>query len=85
MKIVPFAISHHATVRYRERVNPALSADEAREAIRGHAAAIGVAIGFGCPCIKLACGARLVLNDATVVTVLAPYHWPPLPPREWRP
>lgn len=81
---VAFEVSQHAAVRFCERVDPSLSIPEAKAAIRAHAHVIGVAIGFGCPCIKLASGARLVLSGSTVVTVLAAYHWPPLPPREWR-
>jgi hypothetical protein len=73
----PISISHHAAVRYIERVDPCLTPVEAVSAIRQHDRAIDVAALFGCPLVKLGSGARLVLIGWDVVTVLARDQRPP--------
>lgn len=61
-------ITYHAVQRWIERVE-AVSFDEAVVAILRHTPAILTAIEMGCCCVKLGCGARLVLDGARVVTV----------------
>ncbi|GGO96418.1 hypothetical protein [Stakelama pacifica] len=62
-------VTHHAAQRYVERVNPALSLDEARREIMSHERAIMVAIQERCTCVRLGCGAKLVLVNGRVVDV----------------
>lgn len=63
-------VSAHAARRYCERVNPTLSPIQAIAAIQAHDAAVSAAIRFRAPVVKLGNGARLVIQDDTVVTVL---------------
>ena len=65
-------ITAHAASRFVERIDPALTVDQARDAIRAHEPMIARAADFGCSAIKLGCGARLVLDGLSVVTVVAP-------------
>ena len=68
-----FTISNHAAERYIERVEPGLSMAEARAAIRGYSKGIEAALEFGCKSIRLACGARLMLDIGhRVVTTVHP-------------
>lgn len=66
-------VTHHAALRYVERVNGKLTLEEAAEAIRSHASAIEAAAAFGCHVIKTG-SAKLVLDGRTVVTVMS-RHW----------
>ena len=72
-----FTISQHAAERWIERCQPHLTLDHARDAIRAHAKAIEAALGVGCKCVRLGCGARLILDRPMrqIVTVL------PAPPK----
>lgn len=63
-------VTAHAAQRYVERINPSLTAREARLAIRQHHVIINKAADIGCHVVKLGCGARLVLDGVTVITVL---------------
>ena len=71
--VTAFAISVHAAQRWIERVEPTASRATARAAIRSHARAIEAAIELGCRCVRLPCGARIVIAPASaeVVTILA--------------
>ena len=62
-------VTHHAAQRYVERVNPALSLDEVRREIMSHERAIMVAIRERCECVRLGCGAKLIVREGRVVTV----------------
>lgn len=68
--IAPIRVSMHAAERWCERVDPAASLAEAVERIQESSRAIRIAAAFGCHCLKLGCGAKLVLDGETVVTVL---------------
>lgn len=63
-------ITAHAATRWCERVNPRLTPVEAVTALRAYERAVDRAAAFGCECVKLGCGARLVLKGDAVVTVL---------------
>lgn len=69
-------VTCHAVERYLERVDGSIRHDEAEAAIRSHEHAIAVAAGFGCSCVRLGCGAALILDGLRVVTVLGRKHWP---------
>lgn len=62
-------VTHHAAQRYVECVNFSLSLDEARREIMSHERAIMVAIRKRCECVRLGCGAKLVLANGRVVNV----------------
>lgn len=66
-----FSISVHAAERFVERVNPSLTVAEARTAIRAMSHSVEAAINFNCKCVRLACGARLIIDpvERQVVTV----------------
>lgn len=72
MSALTIHITHHAVDRYRERVEPALTFDQAMASLRTHERAVCVAAGFGCDTVKLGNGSRLILDGLSVVTVLAP-------------
>lgn len=72
-------VSQHAAERFRERVAPHLTLDQARAEINSHATAIETAIEFGAPTVILGCGARLCITADTVTTVLPS----PKSEREW--
>lgn len=61
-------VTRHAAERYLERVDPRLTLAEAVKALSGHA--IQRAADFGAPYVKLGTGQHVVLEGATVVTVL---------------
>ena len=63
-------ITAHAATRYCERVNPRLTIDEARCAIRDHQWAIDVAVRERAPVVKLGTGHKLLIINDVVVTVL---------------
>jgi hypothetical protein len=63
-------ITRHAACRFIERVAPLLTEEQARDEIRTHERAITVAADFHAPTDILGCGARLVLDGRSVVTVL---------------
>ena len=66
-------ISLHARQRYVERINPALTLDQAADAIRGHTRALDAAESMNSRVfIRLASGARFLVEGDRVVTVLAP-------------
>lgn len=65
-------ISHHARVRWIERVDPSASLDDAARAIGASERAIEAAATFGCSVVRLGNGARLVLAGDSVLTVMAP-------------
>lgn len=71
---VDFGVTAHAAQRYIERINGKLSPEEARDAIRAHGKAIEAAFEFGCKCVRMACGGRLILDleRQVVVTVHPP-------------
>lgn len=71
---VEFQITAHAARRYIQRIDGELSPEEARSAIRAHSKAIEAALEFGCGCVRMACGGRLIidLEQQVVVTVHAP-------------
>jgi hypothetical protein len=70
---VDFSISNHAAHRFVERVAPSFTIAEARAAIRSYAHGIEAAINIGCKCVRLPCGARLIIDwqGHEVVTVYA--------------
>jgi hypothetical protein len=68
-------VYHHACERYQQRVEPC-TLDEAKARIMAAHRAIKAAAGFGCSIVRLACGARLVLDGENVVTVFAPRQYP---------
>ena len=69
-------VSQHARQRFVERVAPDLSLTEAGAEIRSHRRAIEAAASIGCRYVRLASGARLVLQGDVVTTVLAPGQKP---------
>lgn len=64
-------VSRHAVDRYIERVDGSLTWEEADAEIRRHAPAIIRAADFGCRLLRLGNGAKLVLDERKVVTVLS--------------
>ena len=68
-------VSPHALTRFQERVEPCSAAD-AHARIMGAARAIEAAATIGCEVVRLACGARLILDGSTVVTVYGPGQFP---------
>ena len=64
-------VSQHSAQRYVERIAPHMSLAEARAEIASHARAIEIAAQFGAPVVRLGNGAKLVLQQDTVVTVVA--------------
>jgi len=65
-------VTTHAIERFIQRAAPYATVDEARSTIEAAAPVIEVAAAFGCRTVKMACGARLVLEGDHVVTVLPP-------------
>jgi len=68
--VTPVHVTHHAALRYVERVNAKLTIEEAAEAIRGHASAIEAAAKFRCCTVIMGEGGKLLLAGTRVVTVL---------------
>ena len=64
-------VSRHACQRYIERVDSSLTLEQADAAIRAHARAIRIAASFGCGVVRTGCGAKLLLEGLSVVTVLS--------------
>lgn len=64
-------ITAHAVDRFIQRIDPAATPAQARAEILSHEPAIVKAAEFGCRCVKLGCGARLLLRGYDVVTVLS--------------
>lgn len=64
-------ITAHACARYVERIAPSFSLAEARAEIATHERVILVAANFGCKCVRLGNGAKLILSGDHVVTVIA--------------
>jgi len=62
-------ITVHASERYVQRVNPALTVSQARSAIAAHTPAIECAIKFGAHVVRIGTGQKLVIEGDTVVTV----------------
>lgn len=67
-------VTTHAADRYIERVDPSLSYERAREALLAFAPIVRRAAEFGCSTVRIGCGAKLVLEGETIVTVL-PKGW----------
>lgn len=69
-------VTKHAVKRWRERVSPC-TYRQAREAILAHSPAIMAAAEFGADTVRLGTRHRLILQGATVVTVLgaARFKW----------
>lgn len=65
-------VTTHAAQRYVERVNPRLTEAEAAATIMSAERAITCAASIGCHVIKMANGAKLMVRDNRVVTVLYP-------------
>ena len=63
-------ITAHAAARFIERINPLLTTEQARAEIAAHEKAIVTAANFGCRCVRLGSGAKLVLDGFSVVTVI---------------
>jgi len=63
-------VSRHAGERYAERIDRSLTAEQGCEAIRAHLPALMVAADFGCGCVKLSNGAKIILEGRSVVTVI---------------
>lgn len=63
-------VSLHAIARWQERV-AACSVEEARAAILASARVIERAVEFGASTIRLGNGARLIVDNGLVITVLA--------------
>lgn len=66
-------VTNHAVLRWQERI-ARISAEDVRATIEASSPAIEAAASFGAACIRLGCGAKLVLDGRTVVTVL-PRGW----------
>lgn len=65
-------VSLHAAGRYVERVAPDLTLEQARLTILAHASAIDCAAAFGAKAVRIANGARLVLQGDVVTTIKMP-------------
>lgn len=65
-------VTTHAAQRWCERVNPRLTQAEAAATIMSAERAINCAATIGCHVIKMANGAKLMVRDNRVVTVLYP-------------
>lgn len=65
------SVTRHAVNRWMERIDRCADYEQADEAIRSHAKAVCAAAAFGCTCVKLATGDRLILDGRSVVTVLS--------------
>lgn len=63
-------VTAHAAQRFIERINPTLTTEQARAEIASHERAIVAAANFGCRCVRLGSGAKLVLSGTSVVTVI---------------
>lgn len=63
-------VTHNAAVCYIERIDGTLTIEQATARITEHDKAIRTAADFGCHCIRLGNGAKLVLDGLVVVTVL---------------
>jgi hypothetical protein len=61
-------VCHHAAERYVERVEPC-TIEQAKDRILASSKAIHAAASIGCQVVRLACGARLVLDGLRVLTV----------------
>ena len=68
-------VTAHAAERYIERVEPALTYEQARAKLLTFERAVTAAAGFGCKVVRLGNGGKLVLDGARVVTVLGRYQF----------
>ncbi len=68
--MTPAYVTLHAAERWCERVDRNASLADAIEAIQEHTPAITTAIRFGCHCVRLGTGYKLVLREGKVVTVM---------------
>lgn len=66
----PIHVTLHAAERWCERIDPRASLADAIEAIQAHTPALRRAAAFGCGCVRLGTGAKVVLAEGRVVTVL---------------
>lgn len=69
---MPVTVTTHAAERWQQRVNPALTIAEASAAIMHAERAIETAATIGCHVVKMGNGAKLMVRDGRVVTVLFP-------------
>ena len=65
------SVTRNAVNRWMERIDRRADYEQADLAIRSHAKAVCEAAAFGCRCVKLATGDRLILDGRSVVTVLS--------------
>lgn len=63
-------VTQHAIARYIERIDAGLSEQDARAAILVSEPAVEAAAKFGAHVVRQGCGAKLILQGATVVTVI---------------
>lgn len=70
----PIVVTAKAAQRWIDRVDARASLEDARAAIHEFEPIIVLAAVFGAPTVILGCGARLVLDGLTVVTVLERGH-----------
>ncbi|MAW99555.1 MAG: hypothetical protein CMN72_07880 [Sphingomonas sp.] len=76
-------VTHHAAMRFTELVDPSLTIDQARRAIMTHEPAIRCAAENGCHCVRIGCGAKLIIENWRVVTVCTrKWTLPPLIARD---
>lgn len=73
-------VTSHAAQRWIERIQPGATLTDAYAAIQAHAQVIRIAIDFRARCIRLGCGAKLILADGVVATV---YRREWMLPRAW--
>lgn len=66
-----FAVTAHAIERYVQRVEP-ISEDDALEKLTRSKGVVMLAASIGCISVRLGCGARLILDGETIVTVYPP-------------
>lgn len=69
MTPAPIAVTRHAAIRYRQRIDPSVTLDEAHAALLAYSRAVQAAARIGCRVVRLGCGARLILAGTTIVTV----------------
>jgi len=65
-------ITVHAVERYRQRGNPALTPAEASAAIMSAERAIEAAARINCHVVRMGNGAKLMVREGRVITVLFP-------------
>lgn len=84
MSAPDLVVTMHARERWIERIDGQATIASAGATIAAHSEAVRAAARFRYHCVKLPCGARLIIDGLNVVTVLARGKLPSRGPHPWK-